>query len=120
VVQLKKSILVVDDEKDVRDFLSDLLSDNGYSVTQAADGVEALEKIGENKPDLILLDLQMPKETGTNFYRKIHRKKDFEDVPVIVISGLPGNYLAVSKSVPVFDKPIDENALLARIRETIG
>jgi DNA-binding response OmpR family regulator len=120
VIQLNKHILVVDDEQDVRDFLYDLLVDNGYSVRRASDGIEAMEEIKNNKPDLILLDLQMPKETGTNLYRKIHRKKEFESVPVIVISGLPGNYLAVSKSVPVFDKPIDEKRLLEEVKRILG
>ena len=115
-----KSILVVDDEKDVRDFLADLLSDEGYSVRQAANGVEAMDMIKNGKPDLILLDLLMPKETGTDLYRKIHRRKEYGSVPVIVISGLPGRYVAVSKSVPVFDKPIDEDGLLAAIKKTIG
>lgn len=115
-----KSILVVDDEKDVRDFLADLLADEGYSVRQAANGVEAMDMIKDGKPDLILLDLLMPKETGTDLYRKIHRRKEYGSVPVIVISGLPGRYVAVSKSVPVFDKPIDEDGLLAAIKKTIG
>lgn len=113
---MKKNILVVDDEPDVREFLSDLLTDEGYSVRQAEDGVRAMEMIAQEKPDLILLDLQMPKETGTDLYRKIHRKKDFEKIPVIVISGLPGRYLAVSKSIPVFDKPIDETKLLEQVK----
>jgi CheY-like chemotaxis protein len=117
---MPKNILVVDDEKDVRDFLSDLLEDNGYSVRLASDGIEAMERIEDSTPDLILLDLQMPRETGTNLYRKIHRKKEYTSVPVIVISGLPGNYLAVSKTVPVFDKPIDEKGLLEEIRKAVG
>ena len=117
---MAKNVLVVDDEKDVRDFLSDLLEDHGYSVRLAVDGTEAMEMIKREKPDLILLDLLMPKETGTDLYRKIHRKNEFEAIPVIVISGLPGRYVAVSKSVPVFDKPIDENGLLEEIKKTIG
>ena len=117
---MKKDILVVDDEVDVREFLSDLLTDEGYSVRQAADGVQAMELIKENTPNLILLDLLMPKETGTNLYRRIHQKKGLEEIPVIVISGLPGRHLAVSKSVPVFDKPIDEKRLLEEVKKAIG
>ena len=120
MVTLKKDVLVVDDEKDVRDFLADLLEDQGYSVRQAADGVEAMDMLKNRKPDLILLDLLMPKATGTDLYRKILRKKEFESVPVIVISGLAGRNLAVSKSVPVFDKPIDESGLLEAIRNAVG
>jgi len=117
---MSKHVLVVDDEQDVREFLSDLLEDRGYSVRMAEDGVRAMEMIKEEKPDLILLDLMMPRETGTDLYRQIHRKKEFESIPVIVISGLPGRYVAVSKSVPVFDKPIDESSLLEEIEKTIG
>ena len=117
---MKKSILVVDDELDVREFLSDLLVDQGYSVRQAVDGDQAMEMVKQDKPDLILLDLLMPKETGTDFYRRIHKKKEFEAIPVIVISGLPGRHLAVGKSVPVFDKPIDEKRLLEEIKKAVG
>ena len=117
---MKNIILVVDDEQDVREFLCELLEDQGYTVSLAVDGHEALEKIKQEKPDLILLDLLMPKETGTDLYRRIHQKKEFEDVPVIVISGLPGRHLAVSKSVPVFDKPIDEKMLLDEVKKAIG
>lgn len=109
-------ILVVDDERDVRAFLAELLEDQGYAVRTAEDGMEAMAMVQEEKPDLILLDLLMPRETGTNFFRKIHNKKEYGDIPVIIISGLPGRHLAVSKSVPVFDKPIDEKRLL----EVIG
>ena len=117
---MKKNILVVDDEKDVRDFLSDLLEDEGYYVSRAEDGIAAMDMIKAVKPDLILLDLMMPKETGTDLYRKIHHKKEFEAVPVIVISGLPGRHIAVSKTVPVFDKPIDETKLLEEVKKAIG
>ncbi len=117
---MNKKVLVVDDESDVRAFLSDLLTDAGYDVCLAEDGLEAMKMIEADEPDLILLDLLMPKETGTDLYRKIHRRKDFKEIPVIVISGQPGRYLAVSKSVPVFDKPIDEQRLLAEVKKAIG
>lgn len=113
-------VLIIDDEQDVRDFLADLLTDQGYPVRTASDGVQAMEMIKEEKPALILLDLLMPKETGTDLYRKIHRRKELSSVPVIVISGQPGRYLAVSKSVPVFDKPIDETRLLEEVKKVLG
>ena len=64
----KKQILVVDDEKDIVEFLTQLLEDNGYEVTAAYDGVQAMEMVLKSRPDLILLDLQMPEETGTGLY----------------------------------------------------
>jgi DNA-binding response OmpR family regulator len=117
---MAKKILVVDDEQDVRDYLSSYLEDQGYDCRTAQDGLVAMEMVQQEPPDLILLDLQMPEETGTGLYRKLHHKKDLREIPVIVISGLAGRDVAVGKSVPVFDKPIDKEALLARIREVLS
>ena len=117
---MARKVLIVDDEQDVRDYLSSLLEDHGYDFSAAEDGLAAMEMIREEKPDLILLDLQMPEETGTGLYRKLHNKKELKDIPVIVISGLAGRDVAVSKSVVVFEKPIDEEALLACIKEKLG
>ena len=117
---MKQNILVVDDEPDVREFLSSYLEDVGYGVRTAEDGNAALAQIKTETPDLILLDLMMPEETGTGLYRKLHDKKEFRDIPVIVISAAAGRDVAVSKSVPVFDKPIDKEGLLLAIQEAIG
>jgi CheY-like chemotaxis protein len=116
----KQQVLVVDDEKDIVEFLTQLLEDNGYEVKSANDGLEAMNLVQESKPDLILLDLQMPEETGTGLYRKLQHKKEFKDIPVIVISGLAGSYLAVSKSVPVLDKPPKEENVLQEVRKALG
>ena len=116
----KNRILVVDDEKDAVEFLKELLEDNGYEVTPAYDGVEAMELIAGERPDLILLDLLMPEETGTGLYRKLHNQKKFRDIPVIVISGLAGSYAAVSKSVPVIEKPPDEDEVLWEVAKALG
>jgi CheY-like chemotaxis protein len=118
--KMMKNILVVDDEPDVREFLSSYLEDSGYNVRTAEDGTQALKLIEGDIPDLILLDLMMPEETGTGLYRKLHDKKAYKEIPVIVISGAAGRDVAVSRSVPVFDKPIDKEALLSKIQETVG
>jgi CheY-like chemotaxis protein len=116
----KKRILVVDDEADIVEFLTQLLEDNGYEVVAAYDGVQGMEMVKKSQPDLILLDLQMPEETGTGLYRKLHNKKEYKDIPVIVISGLPGSYLAVGKSVPVIDKPPSEEQVLTEVAKALG
>ena len=116
----KKRILVVDDEADIVEFLTQLLEDNGYEVVAAYDGVQGMEMVKKSQPDLILLDLQMPEETGTGLYRKLHNKKEYKDIPVIVLSGLAGSYLAVSKSVPVLDKPPSEEQVLEEIAKALG
>jgi CheY-like chemotaxis protein len=117
---MPKKILVIDDEPHLVKYLTIFLQDCGYETCSAADGEEAFEVLKREKPDLVTLDLQMPNETGTRFYRNMTKDKEFKDIPVIVISGIPGRHLAVSKPVAVFEKPIDREALLYAIKKTIG
>ena len=117
---MSKKILVVDDEEDIIIFLETFLQNEGYETKTAMNGVEAYEAVKKEKPDLITLDLQMPKNTGTDFFRNIRRHKEYRDIPVIVISGLPGRHLAVPHPVAVFDKPIDRDELLQSIKKEIG
>jgi DNA-binding response OmpR family regulator len=117
---MPKKILVIDDEPHIVKYLTIFLQDCGYETCSASNGEEAFEVLQKEKPDLVTLDLQMPNETGTRFYRNMVKTKEFKNVPVIVISGIPGRHLAVSKPVAVFEKPIDRDALLAAIKETIG
>jgi len=109
---MTRQILVVDDEADIRTFLVAVLTKGGYNPVTASNGQEALEKARENKPDLVILDLQMPEKTGTEFYRHLSKEKSLKDVPIIVVSGLPGRHLAIRKPVCVFDKPIDPDEFL--------
>ena len=115
-----RSVLVVDDDEDVRGYLGDLLADNGYRVRTAQDGGQAMARVREERPDLILLDLQMPEETGTGFYRKLRHQKALTDIPVIVISGLAGRRVAVDREVVVLDKPIDEQRVLEEVARATG
>jgi len=117
---MSKKILVVDDEPDVLTFLSTLLKDAGYEVLRAKDGIEALQVAKQKKPDLISLDLAMPNNTGTEFYRKLQKDKQIAETPVIIVSGLAGRHLAVRKPVAVFDKPIDRDEFLKAVRSAIG
>ena len=117
---MKNKILIVDDEADIIDFMTVFLEDNNFEVRSADNGVKAMELVKESTPDLILLDLQMPEETGTGFYRKLHNHKKYKDIPIIVVSGLAGRKLAVSKSVVVIDKPVDKQKLLEEIQKILG
>ena len=117
---MNKKILIIDDEADIRKFLAEFLQDEGYEVVTAEDGISGLEALKAENPDLITLDLQMPNDTGTAFYRKMHRDKNYKKIPIIVISGIAGRHLAIKKPVAVFDKPIDKKALLEVIKHSIG
>lgn len=84
---LKKKILVVDDESDVREFLKTALVEAGFGVGVAEDGDVALEKIKKEIPDLISLDLVMPRKSGAKFYRELSKHKEWSKIPVIIVTG---------------------------------
>ncbi|RKX26726.1 MAG: response regulator [Candidatus Zixiibacteriota bacterium] len=115
-----KKVLIIDDEEDIRSFLVELFKDNGFETMTASDGVEGLELLKTEKPDLITLDLQMPNDTGTAFYRKMHRDEQSNKIPIIVISGVAGKHLAIKKPFAIFDKPIDAAALLETAKSAVG
>lgn len=117
---MSKKVLVIDDEPHIVKYLTVFLEDCGYETCSAGDGEEGFKVLKRERPHLVTLDLQMPNETGTWFYRHMIKDKEFKDVPVIVISGIPGRHLAVSKPVAVFEKPIDRDALLDTIKKAIG
>jgi len=79
-----KKILLVDDSKTELHFLSDLLGKRGYTVRTAENGEEAMKRLGEETPDLILMDVVMPGQNGFQLTRAITRDPRFENVPVII------------------------------------
>jgi two-component system response regulator len=81
---MKKKILIVDDEKNIRFLLKEELTDEGYDVILAESGAAALEIIGKEKLDLVTLDIKMPGEDGLSILRKI-REIEY-DLPVIICS----------------------------------
>jgi len=87
-------ILVVDDEPDVVTYLVDLLAGHGYSVTSARDTDEALENVNADKPDLVCLDINMPRRSGLVCYRELKKNPETRDIPVIIVSafGFPGDF----------------------------
>lgn len=82
----EKRILVVDDEPDVRNFLAACIEDAGFTVETAKDGVEALEKVDANPPDLMTLDMVMPRKSGIAVIRTLREDERFTNLPVIVIT----------------------------------
>ncbi len=118
-MQQNKKVLVVEDEQDVMDFLMHVFWDDGYTVVTARDGREGYEMALSERPDLITLDLQMPHDTGTDMYRRMHHHKDLRKIPVIIISALAGRHLAVREPYAVFDKPIDPVKLLSTAHEAL-
>ncbi|MFH1122601.1 MAG: response regulator [Pseudomonadota bacterium] len=81
-------VLVVDDEPDMRIFLTTLLETNGFKPISAEDGRQGLEVARKNKPSLIILDVMMPKESGVTMYRELKLDPSLKEIPVIMLSAL--------------------------------
>jgi CheY-like chemotaxis protein len=82
----EKTILIVDDEPDVRNFLSACIEDAGFKTEVAEDGVEALERIDEIDPDLMTLDMVMPRKSGIKVIRTLRQNPKWSKLPIIVIT----------------------------------
>lgn len=85
--KMNKTILVVDDEADVRNYLQSALVNNGFDVITANDGLEAIEVLKKTQPDLISLDLVMPKHSGIKFYYEMQKNKKWSKIPVLIVTG---------------------------------
>jgi CheY-like chemotaxis protein len=123
----KKTILVVDDEADVRRFLKIALVEAGFNVVTAADGFEALEAVQQQVPDLISLDLVMPKKSGAKFYRELTKKKEWSNIPIIIVTGHARDELGkadlqeLTMSGPgiYLEKPIKPKNYVAAIKQIL-
>jgi len=116
---MAKKILIIDDDHVIVDYLQRLFTDNGYETFAAYDGLEANKVVKEIKPDLITLDLEMPKEWGPRFYRKLVQQKELKDTPVIVITGTSGGDHAIRKAVAYFTKPFEPDELMKAVEAHI-
>lgn len=109
-------IMVVDDDRNLCTNLRDLLTEKGYRVKLAEDGKTAVQKVRENKLDIILLDMKLPEMNGLQTYLSIRELRP--DVVVILITGLPGEMGDITKqaldknALLCLEKPLDINNLL--------
>ncbi|MCK5651159.1 MAG: response regulator [Gemmatimonadetes bacterium] len=87
---MPKTVLVVDDDDNTRRVLTVALEENGYNAITARDGDEGYRKVEEAIPDLILLDVMMPKKTGFSLFKQLRRKEEYKDIPVIMLTGVAG------------------------------
>ena len=118
---MTKRILVVEDQEDNRQILRDLLSNAGFEMIEAEDGQQALTQAAKHKPDLILMDIQLPLLDGYEATRRIKADPALNAIPIIVVtsyalSGDEEKAHAAGCDAYVA-KPFSPRALLAKIRE---
>jgi CheY-like chemotaxis protein len=116
-----KRVLVVDDEFGLLEAISDLLAESGYAVTVARNGRDALKRIGELKPDLVLADYMMPVMDGAAFIRALHALDGCGQIPVVMMTAVKAaNVPRDLKLVALLEKPFGIDLLLEAIREQLG
>jgi CheY-like chemotaxis protein len=112
-------VLIVDDQADARAMLDVLLRSQGYETEQAANGAEALERLRECEPCLVLLDLMMPVMSGWEFRERQLRDPEVADIPVLCISAVyEPDEVKRRLNLPCLPKPVDLDDLLAEVRKT--
>jgi CheY-like chemotaxis protein len=121
---MSKRILIVDDEEDMLVYLQTLFRKAGYETETATNGDEAIEKIGQIQPDLITLDILMPKKSGLNFFQALRTDEETKHLPVIVLSGITGHrdfFEDESEVGPTIfiEKPIEPDSFLASVKQML-
>lgn len=138
-----EKILVIDDDPDILTYVTEVLADHGFECDTAGDGAAGLAKARETRPDLILLDLMMPRKSGIRFLNEVRRDDALKKIPVIVVSGATKvtgvdmkqflqeqpfrdrkeKTLGVSVDTApdaYLDKPVDPSVLVDTIRKLLG
>jgi len=109
------TILIAEDSADAREMLQVLLETKGYQVITAENGIHAFEMAVRNRPDALLLDLQLPKLDGLSVTKNLRLNPNFKNVPIIIISGHdPNHYRQAAQDAgcdEYFLKPIDFDRL---------
>ncbi len=119
-----KKILIADDRSEVVELVKVTLEGKGYQSIDASDGREALEKIKREKPDLVLLDIVMPKMDGFEVLSKLRKDPKTKDIPIIMLTA-KGQKLDQEKGKELgatgyIIKPFSPSALLKRIEEILA
>ena len=118
---MSKTILVVEDQEDNRQILRDLLSASGYKMFEAENGADALLAAANRRPDLILMDIQLPVLNGYEATRRLKANSETKDIPIIVVTSyaLSGDEVKARECGcdAYVTKPYSPRALLAKIKE---
>lgn len=118
---MAKTILVADDDKGLLVTMENMLSERGYAVLTAHDGAEAVEKAKSMRPNLILMDVQMPRMDGDEAAMALKSEPSTKHIPILFCTGLrTDKEIEESKEEGIFAKPVHFDQLLEKIRSILG
>lgn len=130
---MAKKVLNVEDDIDTRTFVSAVIERNGYTPILAKDGEEGMKKIAEEKPDLVILDILMPKQSGIKMYHELKSDPSLKDIPVIMLSAVSKRtFLRSQEALTEFgdetvpepqaylEKPVEPEDLAEILKKVLG
>ena len=121
---MTKRILVIEDQEDNRRIVRDLLTSVGYEVLEAVSGEEGLERAERERPDLILMDIQLPGLDGYEATRRLKASPELREIPIIAVTSyaLSGDEVKAEQAGcdAYVSKPFSPRALLGKVREYLG
>ena len=121
---MSKKVLIVEDYEDTREFMKILLESYGYKVIEAADGIEAIDRVKQHHPDLILMDISLPVVDGLTATRAIREfDEESRKVPIIAVTAFGKNYYKKAIEAgcnDLIDKPVDFDSLEPILRSYLA
>lgn len=130
---MSKKILLVDDDPDVMLFNRTVVEEEGHRILTASNGEEGLRLLKQHHPDLVILDVLMPKQSGIKMYRAVKSEPELRGIPIIILSGIAKKSFLKSQAalaefgeeeVPeperYLEKPVEAEELAATVREVLG
>jgi len=130
---MSKKVLNVEDDVDITTFVSTVVEENGYIPIVAKDGEEGMRKVREERPDLIILDILMPRESGIKMYHELKMDPSLKDIPVVMLSAVSKRTFLRSQTaltefgdetVPepqaYLEKPVEPGDLAEIVKKILG
>lgn len=130
---MSKKVLIVDDDPDVRLFNATVVEESGYIPVEAENGEEGLKMVKEEAPDLVILDVLMPRQSGIRLYRELKTDRSLKNVKVIMLSGVAKRtFMRSQKALTEFggdkvpdpeiyiEKPVEPEELAAAIEKMLS
>lgn len=115
----KRSVLVVEDDRRLRDFYRSVLRTAGYEVGAVEDGTDALRRLEEWLPDVIVLDLALPQLGGRDLHRELRSRRETRDIPIVIVSGTDTSDLNPADFARVIHKPVDPDTLIDAVDDAV-
>lgn len=123
---MAKKVLIIDDEKDMRVYLEAVFRKAGYETETASNGEEGVWLAEAHQPDLITLDILMPKKSGIKAYRGLRTSEKTKGIPIVVLTGLTrlddffGDLEELPQPEALVEKPIERELFLDKVESIIG